>query len=121
MAVTTRFTERAGCRVPIQQAPMGSVSTPARPSPVAHAGRGGGGGVWWWRGGGGVRGEVALRGVGGGGIGDGRGFAAVLEGGAAGARVGTRFVATHESRAHPAYKQAVAGAVAGSTEITGAF
>jgi hypothetical protein len=28
MAVTTRFTELVGCRVPIQQAPMGSVSTP---------------------------------------------------------------------------------------------
>jgi hypothetical protein len=25
MAVTTRFTELVGCRVPIQQAPMGSV------------------------------------------------------------------------------------------------
>jgi nitronate monooxygenase len=45
----------------------------------------------------------------------------VLDRGAAGARVGTRFVATDESGAHPAYKQAVADAVAGSTEITGAF
>ena len=56
-----------------------------------------------------------------GGIGDGRAFAAVLDKGAAGARVGTRFVATDESGAHPAYKRAVADAVAGSTEITGAF
>lgn len=56
-----------------------------------------------------------------GGIGDGRAFAAVLGMGAAGARAGTRFVATAESGAHPAYKQAVAGAGPDSTEITGAF
>jgi nitronate monooxygenase len=56
-----------------------------------------------------------------GGIGDGRAFAAVLDKGAAGARAGTRFVATDESGAHPAYKQAVADAVAGATEITDAF
>jgi len=48
-------------------------------------------------------------------------FAEVLAAGAAGARAGTRFVATNESGAHPAYKQAVAGATAASTEITGAF
>jgi nitronate monooxygenase len=35
--------------------------------------------------------------------------------------VGTRFVATDESGAHPAYKQAVIDAVAGSTEITADF
>jgi nitronate monooxygenase len=34
----TRFTELAGCRVPIQQAPMGSVSTPALAVAVADAG-----------------------------------------------------------------------------------
>jgi nitronate monooxygenase len=56
-----------------------------------------------------------------GGIGDGRAFAAVLGAGAAGARIGTRFVATNESGAHPAYKQAVVDATAGSTEITDAF
>ncbi len=56
-----------------------------------------------------------------GGIGDGRAFAAVLGMGAAGARVGTRFVATDESGAHPAYKQALADATEGSTEITDAF
>jgi NAD(P)H-dependent flavin oxidoreductase YrpB (nitropropane dioxygenase family) len=38
MALTTRFTELAGCRVPIQQAPMGSVSTPALAVAVADAG-----------------------------------------------------------------------------------
>jgi nitronate monooxygenase len=56
-----------------------------------------------------------------GGIGSGRSFADVLDNGAAGARVGTRFVATEESGAHTAYKQAVVDAAAGSTEITGAF
>jgi nitronate monooxygenase len=56
-----------------------------------------------------------------GGIGDGPAFATVLSKGAAGARVGTRFVATEESGAHPLYKRAVVEASAGSTEITDAF
>jgi nitronate monooxygenase len=56
-----------------------------------------------------------------GGVGDERAFAAVLDRGAAGARVGTRFVATDESGAHPVYKQAVVDADVGGTEITGAF
>jgi nitronate monooxygenase len=56
-----------------------------------------------------------------GGIGDDRAFAAVLGMGAAGVRAGTGFVATTESGAHPAYKQAVADAAADSTEITNAF
>jgi nitronate monooxygenase len=56
-----------------------------------------------------------------GGIGDDRAFAAVLGMGAAGVRAGTRFVATTESGAHPAYKQAVVDAAADSTEITDAF
>jgi nitronate monooxygenase len=56
-----------------------------------------------------------------GGIGSGRAFADVLDRGAAGARVGTRFVATSESGAHPKYKQGVVSAAAGSTEITDAF
>jgi len=68
-----------------------------------------------------VLGELDLPVLAAGGIGDGRAFAAALEHGAAGARVGTRFVATDESGAHPAYKEAVAAATAGSTQITGAF
>jgi len=44
-----------------------------------------------------------------------------MEAGAAEARVGTRFVATLESGAHPLYKQAVVDAGPGSTEITDAF
>ena len=38
MAVTTPLTGLAECRVPIQQAPMGSVSTPALAIAVAEAG-----------------------------------------------------------------------------------
>ncbi len=45
-----------------------------------------------------------------GGIGDGRGFAAALTLGAEGIEMGTRFVATRESPAHPAYKQALVAA-----------
>jgi nitronate monooxygenase len=56
-----------------------------------------------------------------GGIGDGRALAAVLAAGADGARIGTRFIATVESGAHPEYKGAVLEARAGSTEITSAF
>ena len=56
-----------------------------------------------------------------GGIGDGRALAAVLAAGAGGARIGTRFIATVESGAHPEYKGAVLEARAGSTEITSAF
>jgi nitronate monooxygenase len=56
-----------------------------------------------------------------GGIGDAAQFRAVLYAGAAGARIGTRFVATAESGAHPAYKQAIVDAGSGSTEITDAF
>ncbi len=42
-----------------------------------------------------------------GGIADGRGLAAVLALGAAGAWIGTRFLASHEADAHPVYKQKV--------------
>ena len=38
MARATRFTELAGCRVPVQQAPMGSVATTALAVAVAEAG-----------------------------------------------------------------------------------
>ena len=56
-----------------------------------------------------------------GGIGNGRGLAAVLAAGAAGARIGTLFIATDESGAHETYKQAVIDAGPTSTEITDAF
>ncbi len=56
-----------------------------------------------------------------GGITDGRAFAEVMADGAAGARIGTRFLATTESGAHPAYKRAVVDAAGDSTVVTGAF
>jgi len=226
MAVATRFTDLVGCQVPIQQAPMGSVSTPALAVAVAEAGGVGsitamgltaaeldqvlagmaartagvlaanfltgdidreavaaaaaraqivdffwadpdpalvelahrGGALCCWQvgsldeakaaadagcdvvvvqgteAGGHIRGHSPLRPLlesvlgqldlpvlAAGGIGDGRGFAAALDVGAAGVRVGTRFIATTESGAHPAYKQAVVDVAGGSTEITDAF
>ena len=56
-----------------------------------------------------------------GGIGDARAVTAVLDAGAAGVRVGTRFIATVESGAHPVYKQAILDAGLGDTDITDAF
>jgi NAD(P)H-dependent flavin oxidoreductase YrpB (nitropropane dioxygenase family) len=56
-----------------------------------------------------------------GGIATARGMAAVLAAGAAGVRVGTRFVATHEANAHPAYVNELLGASAGDTVVTTAF
>jgi nitronate monooxygenase len=57
----------------------------------------------------------------GGGIGTGRALAAVLAAGAAGARVGTRFLAAAESGAHPTYVQALIGAEAKDTIYTDVF
>jgi len=56
-----------------------------------------------------------------GGIGSPRAMAAALAAGAAGVRVGTRFVATVESGAHPAYSEALVKASAADTVITTAF
>lgn len=56
-----------------------------------------------------------------GGIGTARSVAAVLAAGAHAARIGTRFVATHESDAHPEYKEALIRAGAGDTELTTQF
>jgi len=56
-----------------------------------------------------------------GGIGTGRAMAAVLAAGAAGVRVGTRFVAAAESEAHPAYLDAFLTAGAQDTVLTDAF
>ena len=65
--------------------------------------------------------EVDVPVVAAGGISDGRSFAEVMAAGAAGARIGTRFIATDESGAHPAYKQAVVDATGDCTVITDAF
>jgi nitronate monooxygenase len=56
-----------------------------------------------------------------GGIGTARGVAAVLAAGASAARIGTRFVATRESRAHPQYQQALVAASADDTVLTEAY
>ena len=56
-----------------------------------------------------------------GGIGHPRALTAVLAAGASGARVGTAFIATDESGAHPLYKQAVVDAALGASAITDTF
>jgi NAD(P)H-dependent flavin oxidoreductase YrpB (nitropropane dioxygenase family) len=56
-----------------------------------------------------------------GGIATGRELAAVLAAGADGARIGTRFVVSEESGAHPSYVQALVEANAEDTVITEAF
>jgi NAD(P)H-dependent flavin oxidoreductase YrpB (nitropropane dioxygenase family) len=56
-----------------------------------------------------------------GGLATARDVAAMLVAGAAGARLGTRFVATEESGAHPAYKQAIVDAAADETVLVTDF
>ncbi len=56
-----------------------------------------------------------------GGLGDGADIARVLTLGADGAMLGTRFVATRESGAHPAYKERLTQASAGATALTVCF
>jgi NAD(P)H-dependent flavin oxidoreductase YrpB (nitropropane dioxygenase family) len=56
-----------------------------------------------------------------GGIGGGRALAAALAAGAAGARVGTRFIAAAEAEAHPVYVEALIGARAEDSVYTEAF
>jgi NAD(P)H-dependent flavin oxidoreductase YrpB (nitropropane dioxygenase family) len=56
-----------------------------------------------------------------GGIGTARGIAAVLQAGAAGVRMGTRFIAAEESKAHPEYVQALIAAGAEDTVLTTRF
>jgi len=68
-----------------------------------------------------VLGRVRVPVVAAGGIGTARGMAAVLAAGAAAARVGTRFVASTECDAHPAYQQALIDAGPEDTVYTGAF
>jgi nitronate monooxygenase len=56
-----------------------------------------------------------------GGIGDGADIARALRAGAAAAMLGTRFVATQESRAHDAYKRRLLDATASDTALTVCF
>ncbi|MDQ6878222.1 MAG: nitronate monooxygenase [Candidatus Dormibacteraeota bacterium] len=59
--------------------------------------------------------------LGAGGIGSGRGIAAVLATGAAGVRMGTRFIAASESNAHPDYVRAIISAQAEDSVRTDRF
>lgn len=68
-----------------------------------------------------VLGAVDVPVVAAGGIATARGVAAVLAAGAAGARLGTRFVATREADAHPAYVEALLRASASDTVLTTTF
>lgn len=68
-----------------------------------------------------VRAAVDLPLVAAGGIGSGRAMAAALAAGADAVRVGTRFVASTESIAHPVYVEALVRAGAADTVITTAF
>lgn len=54
-----------------------------------------------------------------GGIADSRGFLAALALGAKGVQIGTRFIATHEARVHPNFKQAILNVNDTGTVITG--
>jgi nitronate monooxygenase len=56
-----------------------------------------------------------------GGIAEGRGVAAALAAGASAVRMGTRFVATPESGAHPAYKDAIVAASGSDTVLKDAY
>jgi nitronate monooxygenase len=56
-----------------------------------------------------------------GGVSDAQSVKQALDAGAAGVRVGTRFLATHESGAHDTYKHALVAATSDATEITDAF
>jgi len=66
-------------------------------------------------------GELSIPVLASGGVADARGVAAVMAAGAAGVRIGTRFIVTEESGAHPSYKAAVVAAEGAETQITDVF
>src|SRR5438046_65123 len=144
----TKFTELLGCTVPLQQAGMGKIASPALATAVAEAG-----GLGMVSGaaaaevagcdlivaqgteaGGHVRRKIGLLAllsavlpsvkvpvVAAGGIGTGRAMAAALAAGASAVRVGTRFVASEEAGALPAYVDKLIAADAKDTILTEAF
>ena len=65
--------------------------------------------------------KVSIPVLGAGGIGSGRGIAAILASGGAGARMGTRFIAAAESNAHPDYVRAIISAQAEDSVRTNRF
>ena len=129
----TRFTELVGCTVPIQQAGIGKLASPALAAAAERAGcdlivaQG-------TEAGGHVRGKIGLLAllgevlpsakvpvVAAGGIGTGRAMAAALAAGASAVRVGTRFVAAEEAGTHPAYVDKLIAAEAKDTILTETF
>jgi nitronate monooxygenase len=68
-----------------------------------------------------VLGAVDVPVIAAGGIGDARGVAAALAAGAAGVRMGTRFLAAMESGVHPRYREALIAASAADTVLTDEF
>src|SRR5437879_595036 len=114
----TKFTELLGCTVPLQQAGMGKIASPALAAAVAEAGAGGEADcdrsvAQGTEAGGHVRGKIGLLAllsevlpsvkvpvVAAAGIGTGRAMAAALAAGASAVRVGTRFVAAEEAGTH---------------------
>src|SRR5207245_1763287 len=150
----TKFTELLGCTVPLQQAGMGKIASPALATAVAKAG-----GLGMVSGIGAAPPEYVARvldglrrstsgvfganfivagardetsgkldpdfpkvlGVAAGGIGAGRAMGAALAAGAAAVRVGTRFVASEEAGALPAYVDKLIAADAKDTILTEAF
>src|SRR3989441_1064375 len=141
----TKFSELLGCTVPLQQAGMGKLASPALAAAVADAG-----GLGMVSGIGaappeyvakildglrrstsgsfganfivdGVRESVKVPVVAAGGIGTGRAMAAALAAGASAVRVGTRFVAAEEAGTHPAYVEKLIAAEAKDTILTEAF
>src|SRR5947209_3337961 len=128
----TKFTELLGCAVPLQQAGMGKIASPA----LAAAERAGCDLIvaQGTEAGGHVRGTIGLLAllgevlpsakvpvVAAGGIGTGRAMAAALAAGASAVRVGTRFVAAEEAGTHPAYVDKLIAAEAKDTILTEAF
>src|SRR5207247_2307996 len=132
----TKFTELLGCTVPLQQAGMGKIASPALASAVADAG-----GLGMVSGIGAAPPEYVAKVLDGlrrstsgevlptvkvpvvaaGGIGTGRAMAAALAAGASAVRVGTRFVASEEAGALPAYVDKLIAADAKDTILTEAF
>src|SRR3989475_983210 len=142
----TKFTELLGCTVPLQQAGMGKIASPALAALVswqlgsaaeATAAERAGCDLIVAQGteaGGHVRGKIGLLAllgevlpsvkvpvVAAGGIGTGRAMAAALAAGASAVRVGTRFVAAEEAGTHPAYVDKLIAAEAKDTILTEAF
>ena len=102
MSLSTKVTKLLNIEHPIVQAPMaGGATTPELVAAVSNAG--------------------GLGSLGAGYTMDGRGLAAALMLGAEAVQMGTAFLTTKESGAHPEYKKAVLGASGEDTAVTRVF